>query len=374
MSRCDHAAASGVPWPPQRGARRSLSRLASLVCLLFVVHGGAALGHLDDLELSGPPLGGEPLAVRAWFDLHDINQIDDETEILDFAGVLTLEWRDPRRRFDPSEFGAAEKFYQGNFEFNDISPGWFPDVVLVNEAESQTSGLLLRVKPDGSVKLIQTITAEVDIDLDMRRFPLDRQRLEVEFEILGVGRDEVFLEPGNLGPIAISSSLRVPQWAVEGARLSSRERVASYAGGSGVASTLVLTIDVSRRSWYARRLIVVPLAVIVLLSFSVFWMEPSSLADRLSVSFIGILTGVAYQMTTSEQIPRISYYTLMHAFLGISFLTMSATVVINLLVGVADRAGDQARATRIDRRSRWLFPLAYFGLVGAMLAWEFLLP
>ena len=80
------------------------------------------------------------------------------------------------------------------------------------------------------------------------------------------------------------------------------------------------------------------------------------------MSFIGILTGVTYQIVMSDNLPHISYGTLMHAFLNISFITMCATVVINLVVGAMDKQGKHEIGDRIDRRCRWIFPLAYFGL------------
>jgi hypothetical protein len=36
---------------------------------------------------------------------------------------------------------------------------------------------------------------------------------------------------------------------------------------------------------------------------------------------------------------------------------------VNLVVGSLDQRGEIAAGDRIDRRSRWLFPLLYFGLV-----------
>ena len=84
------------------------------------------------------------------------------------------------------------------------------------------------------------------------------------------------------------------------------------------------------RSFYVSRLVTLPLIVIVLLSFSVFWMDRSSLGDRISVSFIGILTAVAYQVVMSEILPQIAYVTWMNAFLNFSFLMMVGTVITNL--------------------------------------------
>jgi hypothetical protein len=62
-------------------------------------------------------------------------------------------------------------------------------------------------------------------------------------------------------------------------------------------------------------------------------------------------------------LPRISYVTLMHGFLFVSFLAMSATVVVNLVVGELDKRGKYELGDRVDRRCRWIFPLVYFGLV-----------
>ena len=91
-------------------------------------------------------------------------------------------------------------------------------------------------------------------------------------------------------------------------------------------------------------------------------MDRSSLGDRIGVSFIGILTGVAYQLVMNENLPRIAYVTLMHGFLNLSFLAMCATVVVNLVVGAHDKRGNHELGDRIDRRCRWVFPLAYVGL------------
>jgi hypothetical protein len=103
-----------------------------------------------------------------------------------------------------------------------------------------------------------------------------------------------------------------------------------------------------------------------MLSWSVFWMERSSLADRINLSFIGILTAVAYQSMVSEIMPQISYMTLMTGFLNASFILMCLTVVINLVVAGLDKQGKFDAGDRLDKRCRWIFPLAYFGWIALM--------
>lgn len=86
----------------------------------------------------------------------------------------------------------------------------------------------------------------------------------------------------------------------------------------------------------------------------------------MSISFVGILTAVAYQIVVADLLPDVSYITLMHGFLNVSFVLMSATVPINLLVGSYDRAGQHIRGNAVDRRCRWIFPLVYSSSIALM--------
>jgi hypothetical protein len=206
----------------------------------------------------------------------------------------------------------------------------------------------------------------------MRRYPFDTQRLDAVFAVLGFDRSEVVLE-AQAGPDTVASqAIRIPQWELTGLRASSGEQSAPYAGKGGTASTFVVSIDVERQSFFMVRLVLFPVVLIVMLSWSVFWMDRSSLGDRINVSFIGILTVVAYQMVVSGILPQISYVTLMHGILNFSFFVMCAAVVVNLIVGELDKRGNTQAGDRIDYRCRFIFPLVYFGLLLGVVAVAFL--
>ena len=326
------------------------------------------------------PPGKGPVIVTASFELRDINDINDEAETFEFTGVLKLSWHDPRQAFDPAAEGIEEKMYMGSFQFNEIFTGWFPQVVLVNESGLyEKHGVLLRVRPDGSLTLLETVDAAAKVDLNLQRYPFDRQRLEAIFEVLGFDSNEVVLrvEPGsNDGVLNFDQLFQMPQWYLTGINSSIGTRNNTPIAGNGTAtSTFVVSMDLQRRSFFILRLVVLPLMIMVILSWSVFWMDKSSLGDRTSVSFIGILTVVAYQMVLGEILPRIAYINLMNLFLNISFLTICASVIVNLRVSHFDGQGKAEAGDRLDRRCRWMFPMIYFGLllVAALMAF-FLLP
>jgi hypothetical protein len=343
-----------------------LTAVATLFFATWIA--GASQASLLDL-----PDGGRPVEVQAAFHLLNINKIDDETETFEFSGVLTLIWRDTRQAFDPVKEGIDEKVYQGSYQFNELSPAWYPQVVLANASGvPEIQGVLLRVKPDGTNTLIQSVNAVARSGLALRRYPFDHQRLEAVFEILGFDTSEVTLTLQEMSASVDHTKIRVPEWKLTDIDASPRTMVAPYVGTKARASAFVLTLDVQRQSSFMMRLVLLPNLLIVVLSWSVFWMDRSSLGDRMSVSFVGILTVVAYQSLLSDIMPQISYVTLLNAFLNFSFMLMCATVVVNLVVGECDKQGDLSRGDRIDRRCRWIFPLVYAGLMLATVTVVFL--
>lgn len=314
--------------------------------------------------LLGPPTEDGPVVVRAAFQLQDITEIDDEAETFQFTGVLSLTWQDQRQAFDPEEAQVKEKIFQGSYQFNELSPAWYPQVVLANESGLfEKHGTLLRVRPDGTSTLIETVNATAEGCFNLRRYPFDTQRLEAVFEVLGFDSSEVVLKDANVPPVASDQDVRISQWRLLDISTSVREQSVSYAGERGVSSTFVMSMKVQRQSLFVLRLIVLPLTLIVMLSWSIFWMDRSSLGDRINVSFVGILTAVAYQIVVSDILPHISYVTLINGFLNFSLFVLCASAVMNLVVGECDKRGKADVGDRIDYRCRWIFPLAYFSLL-----------
>ncbi|MEN8108272.1 MAG: hypothetical protein ABFS22_09720 [Pseudomonadota bacterium] len=175
----------------------------------------------------GPPSSDGPTVVRAVFQLQDVVEINDEAETFQFTGVLTLTWQDRRQVFDPEKEQVQEKIYQGNYQFNEVSPSWYPQVVLANESGMYESyGVLLRVLPDGTSTLIQTVSAIAEANFRMRRYPFDEQRLEAVFQMIGFDSSEVTFD---VDPRSVDSSWRgvqISQWDLAAINASTGQQTA----------------------------------------------------------------------------------------------------------------------------------------------------
>ena len=69
------------------------------------------------------------------------------------------------------------------------------------------------------------------------------------------------------------------------------------------------------------------------------------------ISFIALLTVVAFQTIVEQALPAIPDLTLMAGFLAINYVLLAATIVINLRVDQLDRAGRSAEDDDADETS-----------------------
>lgn len=120
-----------------------------------------------------------------------------------------------------------------------------------------------------------------------------------------------------------------------------------------------MTFDVQRRSGFVVVTILIPMTLLVMLTWSVFWMHDDSIADRLNITFIGILSVVAYQIIVHDLLPNIPYFTLMDGFLTITLFGMALGVVVNLTIDRMNRCGRRVLGNRMDSVCRWAFPLGF---------------
>ena len=111
----------------------------------------------------------------------------------------------------------------------------------------------------------------------------------------------------------------------------------------------------------------VSVAIIVFMSWVVFWLGPEHVGPRLSVAVTSMLTLVAYRFLLGQSLPPVSYLTRLDYFLlGSTILVFAALIQVALTS--ATQEGDHAeRAVAVNKFSRWVFPAAF----ALLIVWSF---
>jgi hypothetical protein len=346
--------------------------LSVLTALLTAAAGRTA--HGIEAGMPNPP--ASPTRVQCAIIILEVTDVDDVNESFEAEIALIAGWNDPRLAFDPETEGTTSKLFQGEFQFNEVYKGWWPQLIILNQiGRGETKGLRLEVLPNGDVRYREQRSARLETPMALQAYPFDTQRLRASVVPFGNTIDQVVLEVDERftdttdDRVRRGSDVNVAGWSLRHLDMAMDETVILVGHGESRFSRLVATIHLQRRSWQLVWQMLFPLIVIVSMVWSIFWVDPEQLADRLNVAFIGVLTIVAYQFVVLDDMPRMSYLTFTDTLLLVSFLTMSATIPQSLVMNRLARRGHEQQARRIDRICRWAFPLAYLAMVATTVAW-----
>lgn len=346
---------------------RTATVIATAVMLLLVSSSITARESAPELPLSGQQ--GQPLEIRMGFNLINITDVNEKEETMDFEGALYLEWNDPRLALSSSpgrgdgNTGETSRLYQGAFKVNEVFPGWRPRVVIPNGIGSRAvANVAIRAWADGRVQYSEIFYAKVETPMDLRRFPFDRQELEIYFHPFGYHSDELALVPDNDLARSWARNVGIADWSQESVSVRGEEETIAYFDDvTGTISAVVATVEITRRPLHVVLTILLPMIVLVALTWCVFWMDAETLSNRVSITFIGILSVVTYYFVVFESLPEIDYLTFMDGFILATFLILAAGVVVAVLIETTTQ--DEGRETdpRINKICRWAFPLTYAG-------------
>lgn len=352
------------------GARSFPILRAGIAVLIFL---GSVLGEVRAIEAGMPNPPSMPTVVKVGVFLADILDLDEVNETFQIELVTLAEWDDPRLAFDPAVEGTETKLFQGQFQFNEVFAGWWPQFVIINEiGAGDISAIQIEVRPDGRVRFLEARNVTLETPMKLQPFPFDRQTLEARMVAFGNDSREVLLQVNEqmLGAseehAMENGRVNIAQWRLLNLDVKPGLSKQRYYGEARPVSELLFTITLQREWASIFWKVILPLIILVLLMWAIFWMEVDNLSDRLNVAFIGILTIVAYQFLIEGSMPRISYFTFTDTVLLYSFVVMCLSVLESLVLTSMCKGGHKAAAQRVDHVARWAFPVIYFaGLVAS---------
>jgi hypothetical protein len=289
--------------------------------------------------------------------IEGITNIDPVSNSFTIEGFLDLIWCDPRESFNAEELGWHEKFFLEDDALEELNEIWQPDITFPNESSPrETENLELIVFEDGTIEYAERFSVTLEAKFDLLHFPFDTQVLEIEIESLAWSeRYLLFHEEENT--IGFRSDFELAEWHT--ADVETHLESVREIRDRQPFSEFVMLITVERLPGFYIWRLILPMIIIVALSWSVFWMKDDDLSNRLMVSFTGILTVVAYQFTISDSLPRIPYITFMDAVITFSFFMMALTIIENIVVYILDKGEKKTWANHFEFACRFVFPSLY---------------
>jgi hypothetical protein len=295
---------------------------------------------------AAPNVDGFPeVTVLMYFtDLFEIRGSDQS-----FAGdvFIRASWNDPRLA------GVFE-----DVRTLDWQEVWHPTLLVVNErAVTRLLPEVVQVFPNGDVMYMQRYSGDFSAFMDLRDFPLDRQEFSVWVIAAMQAGQEVELIPDTTVLILGNDQPSVTDWNVSPPRLESA--IFRQTPSAQPISGVKIVVEAKRRVGYYVIQVIIPLVAIVLMAWTVFWIDPAVVATRVGVVVTTMLTLIAYRFMLANHVPRLSYLTRLDYFM------LGGTILVILVLFVMAGAsflqsqGKQESVKHIDRVGRMAFPLVF---------------
>ena len=331
----------------------ALRKILLIVAFLAVsIHLAGSAEVPASIERPGVEAGPTQVSVGIW--MVDITNIDSAQQNFTADIAVVLRWKDARL----AHTGAGLAHYA-------LDQIWTPRVSIANETSSVVRKLSesAEVEPDGTVLYRQRYVGSFTQPLRLQSFPFDRQAFRIQFVAVRYQRNEVTFVPdqnwirdGLREGAGISRSITLPDWMVE--RWDAKPDV--YALTPGLQySGYVFEFTASRNVQHYILKVILPLVLIVMMSWSVFWTEPTNSNTQFSVAVTSMLTLIAYRFAVDTQLPRLPYMTRLDAFFLVSTLLVFLSLIEVLVTTILDNNHQVARAKKLDRYCRVIVPLIF---------------
>ena len=299
------------------------------------------------VDTSRPGPEDKPTDVNIRVFVLDIDEIIDAEQSFAANLFLQAEWKDPRL----GQPGSTLKY--------DLDEIWNPNLQIVNRQKTFKSlPDIVEVDEVGNVIYRQRIFGKFSQPLDLRKFPMDTQILN--FEIISVGNtpEMVNLIKNNSG---INDKFSLPNWHIVNWELVNHNF--KFLPDVPAKEGLIFSITAKRYVHYYIFKFIIPLLLIVFMSWIVFWIDPTDYASQISVAITSMLTLIAYQYLVGSSLPRVPYLTRLDELMFLSTAMVFVTLVEVVITSVLTKRDKVDLARKFDYHCRYLFPAFFLFII-----------
>jgi hypothetical protein len=307
--------------------------LALFVMLLVGSSSSAGAQEADDASFTVPPYS--PTEVYVALIVDDITTVNEREGFVEMSGTLIIDWEWDIENCVPEE----PSVYQGEQAREELKTRWWPEFVLRDGIGPRETKSVSLVVVCGFATIEERFQATVSQDFEnLNDFPFDDH--ELSFTVMSSAQDnsavriiedysEFVVQPEDEQNESLFQWAS-PEWNFNDFETSLVDNGEQF---EFFFPETTFPVQIDREPWFHISNIVLPLILIVSISWVVFWGNRGrmTLAERLGISITCLLTVVAFDFLTGDSLPRLAYTTRLDAFDNVSYLFVAFTVVLSVI-------------------------------------------
>jgi len=330
---------------------------------------------LQELDFPGFPKNQkEPFKLITELIVEDNDREDGKRLEFDSLYTLYVYWKDPRvadvlKKFDAYEDTNVPAWlcdYEARTVWGESRKLFDPVVEFYNRKSNpdfaQGRADWVEIFSNGTVQMRVRDTATFKAKFDFKKFPFDEQIFSFliypEFpasKMIFVAEPIMEEYKKNLYVVEGEDGINIPEWKVT----TVDYYIDRYKEGDYEYQGFIVEIGAERVTNYYIFKIIIPIILILSISWSVFWIDRAQIEAKANITIVALLSLIAYNLIMDDVIPKLDYLTFMDAFIFLSYLYTGAATI--LCIYSFYRYKKYKRKTNlVDYYAKFLGPISYF--------------
>eukprot|EP01084_Bolivina_argentea_P318437 552236_1 len=279
----------------------------------------------------------DPIDVYPWFEI-TVEDINSAAQLWHASIEIHLFWQD----YNLPNMIAEEEF--DDFDLHDDYVPVKMSEIFENKVDCGVTGdpTFQYYKDTGTIYMMFVVDCTFVERMELQRFPMDRQFLGMDFNAW-TGKDP------NSKKCNWNWITNPPEWVQNDdfrkpfavrmlSSITEYEMLSPWIDFTG-DQPLSIRLRVERQPGFYAAGIILPNFLIISAAFAAFPIliddsEPDFIADRLSISVTLMLTAVAFRYVITDQLPKVTYLTIMDYYLLEGFIMLTLLIFENAFVGI----------------------------------------
>jgi hypothetical protein len=201
---------------------------------------------------------------------------------------------------------------------------------------------------------------------NLKKYPFDSQVLPIIFEHTDLNSSEMIFVPektrGKRKEFYLNNNVNLSNWEIKEIQISVKNN--KYATDFGYPtskdsfySRYYFSVRVKRIIFPYLMKFVLPLLIIVLMSFLVFFINAKEFEAQTGITVTSLLSAVALHITNADQLPQVGYLVGSDKFFILAYILIFFTLVETVMCNNMAKKGNTEGARKLDQWSIFIFPL-----------------
>ncbi|VVB78354.1 Uncharacterised protein [uncultured archaeon] len=204
------------------------------------------------------------------------------------------------------------------------------------------------------------IQANLNSPIDLKKFPYDKQKVQIVIEDKKNTIDKVRYIPDDSGA-GIDSSVTFTGWIIGTYNQTAEEHY--YEAYDETYSQYVFTIPISKIVINSTIKTIIPVVFIIIVMLSSFILDIDKVSTRIGMVSSALVASVMFHVSLSNQIPPLSYLTFMDKFMVLTYFVILVSFSINIAIMELTKKEKAGIAEKIHKKTEYtmliIVPILY---------------